>query len=106
MPGAGERVRGERAGSAAPEPPLLADVQQAVIEGAAVELGYTDRTGAPSLRVVSPLGVAATADGQRTFRVDRVRSVRRTGDPGRHRPPTGHRLLLICWRRGWSFPRQ
>jgi predicted DNA-binding transcriptional regulator YafY len=87
---------GDRTQGGAADPPMLAEVQQAVIDAAAVEIAYTDRTGAPSLREVSPLGVAskgdrwylvaATADGQRTFRVDRIRSVRRTGGAV-ERPP-------------------
>ena len=91
----GDRVAAARA-AARPEPTLFREVQQAVIEGAAIEMGYVDRMGAPSMRAVSPLGVAAkgsrwylvasTDDGQRTFRVDRIQSVRRTGDPA-VRPP-------------------
>lgn len=82
---------GDRRPDGADDPPLLGEVQQAVIDGVQIEIGYTDRTGAPSLREVSPLGVAAkgerwylvaaTVDGQRTFRVDRIRSARRTGAP-------------------------
>jgi predicted DNA-binding transcriptional regulator YafY len=74
-----------------PTPPYLDDLQNAVIEGEQVTLGYLGREGAPSTRVVHPLGlatkgprwylVADTDAGLRTFRVDRVRSVERTGDP-------------------------
>ena len=74
-----------------PTPPYLDDLQNAVIEGEQVTLGYVGREGAPSTRVVHPLGlatkgprwylVADTDAGLRTFRVDRVRSVERTGDP-------------------------
>lgn len=91
----GDRVAAERS-AALPEPPLFREVQMAVIEGAAIEMGYVDRMGASSMRTVSPLGVAAkgsrwylvaiTEDGQRTFRVDRIRSVKRTGDAA-VRPP-------------------
>ena len=66
-------------------PPHLEALQQAVIEGVQVRLGYTDAKGASSERVVHPLGlvskgntwylVAGTAGGQRTFRVWRVQSV-------------------------------
>ena len=74
-----------------PTPPYLDDLQNAVIEGMQVTLGYVGREGAPSTRVVHPLGlatkgprwylVADTDAGLRTFRVDRVRSVERTGEP-------------------------
>ena len=74
-----------------PPPPYLDDLQNAVIEGEQVRLGYVAREGAPSTRVVHPLGlatkgprwylVADTDAGMRTFRVDRVTSVERTGDP-------------------------
>ena len=66
-------------------PPLLDTLQSAVAAGRQVELGYADRTGRPSIRIVSPLGlaqkgtvwylVANTDAGQRTFRVGRVTSV-------------------------------
>lgn len=75
----------------AKRPPLLDALQAAVADGEQVELGYADRTGALSTRVVSPLGlaqkgtvwylVAHTEAGQRTFRVGRVTDVRRTGVP-------------------------
>ncbi len=74
----------------APPPPHLDALQQAVVHGEQVVLGYADRQGAPSRRTVHPLGLAAkgpawyviagTAAGQRTFRVDRVTSVTPTGD--------------------------
>ncbi len=67
-------------------PPLLARVQDAVARGRRVELAYTSASGDESDRIVDPLGlverqgtwylVAQTAAGRRTFRVDRVRSVR------------------------------
>lgn len=66
-------------------PPHLEMLQQAVIEGVQVELGYRRRDGHVSSRTVHPLGlvvknntwylVAGTDAGQRTFRVSRVRSV-------------------------------
>lgn len=71
------------------EPPLLGQVQAAVIDGEQLRLAYTDRAGAVSERVVHPLGLAAkgthwylvagTAEGQRTFRVDRIRRAEPTG---------------------------
>ena len=77
-------------------PPHLEALQQAVIEGVQVRLGYTDAKGASTERVVHPLGlvskgstwylVADTATGRRTFRVWRVGSVELTGEPA-ERPP-------------------
>ena len=75
--------------TAAP-PPHLDDLQRAVVDGVQVRLGYADRTRSESERVVHPLGlvekdgvwylIADTANGMRTFRVNRVRSVARTED--------------------------
>ncbi len=72
-------------GTAPPPPPHLEALQQAVIQGVQVDLGYRDRAGAITARIVHPLGlvskgstwylVAGTAAGLRTFRVWRVRSV-------------------------------
>ena len=69
----------------------LPALQQAVVDGVQVVLGYADRAGNASERVVHPLGlvakggvwylVAGTERGQRTFRVSRVRSIVPTGDP-------------------------
>lgn len=71
--------------------PLLEAVQSAVVEGRQVTLGYVDREGASTSRVVEPLGLAAkgpswylvagTEAGQRTFRVDRMTAVEPTGRP-------------------------
>ena len=73
-----------------PPPPFLDALQDAVIEGVQVRLGYVARDQSPSVRVVHPLGlaskgttwylVAGTDAGQRTFRVDRVTSVEPTGE--------------------------
>jgi predicted DNA-binding transcriptional regulator YafY len=72
-----------------PAPPFLDAVQRAVVEGEQVTLGYVARSRESSTRVVHPLGLAAkgstwylvadTDAGLRTFRVDRVTSVRPTG---------------------------
>jgi predicted DNA-binding transcriptional regulator YafY len=72
-------------------PPHLAALQQAVVDGVQVELGYTDRDRTETTRTVHPLGlvakgaawylVAGTDAGQRTFRVGRVRSVTTTDRP-------------------------
>jgi predicted DNA-binding transcriptional regulator YafY len=78
-------------GTAPSTPPHLQALQQAVIEGVQVRLGYTDAKGAVSERTVHPLGlvskgttwylVADTDNGRRTFRVWRVQSVELTDDP-------------------------
>jgi predicted DNA-binding transcriptional regulator YafY len=75
---------------AASAPMHLDALQQAVVHGEQVVLGYADRQGASSRRTIHPLGLAAkgstwyviadTDAGQRTFRVDRVVSVTPTGD--------------------------
>ena len=80
-----------RTSEAQPPPPLLDAVQQAVVQGQQVTLGYVARDLKASSRVVHPLGlaskgqiwylVASTDRGMRTFRVDRVTSVEPTGAP-------------------------
>jgi predicted DNA-binding transcriptional regulator YafY len=86
-------------------PPHLAALQQAVIDAVQVRLGYARRDGQTSERVVHPLGlvvknqvwylVAQTDAGQRTFRVNRVRSVEPTDAPVL-RPPDFD--LASAWR--------
>ncbi|MEU8610656.1 WYL domain-containing protein [Actinoplanes sp. NPDC048791] len=76
-------------------PPFLDELQDAVIRGVQVRLGYVDGQGAETTRTVHPLGivakgpawylVATTEAGRRTFRIDRVSSADPTGDPV-HRP--------------------
>jgi predicted DNA-binding transcriptional regulator YafY len=71
-------------------------LQQAVVQGVQVRLGYRDRARSISERIAHPLGlvskgsvwylVADTDAGLRTFRVWRVQSVELTDDPVR-RPP-------------------
>jgi predicted DNA-binding transcriptional regulator YafY len=83
-------------GKAPTPPPHLEALQQAVVQGVQVRLGYTDRAGTVSERKVHPLGlvskgtvwylVADTDSGMRTFRVWRVQSVALTDEPAR-RPP-------------------
>jgi predicted DNA-binding transcriptional regulator YafY len=78
-----------------PPPRFLDDLQDAVIRGVQVRLGYADRDGAETGRTVHPLGIVAkgpwwylvsdTGTGRRTFRIDRVSSVDPTDDPV-HRP--------------------
>jgi predicted DNA-binding transcriptional regulator YafY len=72
-------------GTAPSTPPHLEALQQAVIEGRQVRLGYTDAKGAVTERIVHPLGLVSkgttwylvgdTDAGRRTFRVWRVQSV-------------------------------
>lgn len=72
-------------------PFFLDPLQQAVIDGVQVELGYVARDGRSSSRTVHPLGVVAkgpswylvagTDRGRRTFRIDRVTDVTRTDRP-------------------------
>ena len=81
---------------ARPAPPALDELQSAVIEASQLRIGYTDRQRNVTERLVHPLGlatkgqiwylVADTAAGLRTFRVDRVSRVERTGEPA-VRPP-------------------
>ncbi len=76
-------------------PRFLDELQDAVIRGIQVRLGYIDRKGAETKRTVHPLGIVAkgptwylvsdTEAGRRSFRVDRVSSVEVTDDPV-HRP--------------------
>jgi len=86
-------------------PPHLDALQRAVIEAVQVRLGYSRRDGEISERIVHPLGlvvknqvwylIAQTDAGQRTFRVNRVRSVEQTGAPVT-RPPGFD--LAASWR--------
>jgi predicted DNA-binding transcriptional regulator YafY len=72
-------------------PKHLDALQAAVAAGVQVRLGYADRSGTSTTRIVHPLGlvvkgsvwylVAGTAAGQRTFRVGRVTTAEPTGDP-------------------------
>ena len=89
-----------------PRPPqFLDDLQEAVIRGIQVRLGYVDRQGAETERTVHPLGIVAkgptwylvshTEAGRRTFRIDRVSSVELTDDPVRR--PEGFDLAE-SWR--------
>jgi predicted DNA-binding transcriptional regulator YafY len=74
-----------------PPPTHLDALQNAVIDGEQVVLCYVARDGNATERVVHPLGLATkgqvwylmadTDAGLRTFRVERVTSVERTGDP-------------------------
>ena len=71
-------------GPPAPTPEHLPVLRRAVVERVRVRISYVDRTRVATERVVDPLGlvskgrvwylVAGTDRGQRTFRVDRVRT--------------------------------
>ena len=70
-------------------PPLLDDAQRCVVEARQVSLDYVARDGSATMRVIDPLGLASkgahwylvanTANGLRTFRVDRIQSLEDTG---------------------------
>jgi len=75
-------------------PPRFLDaLQDAVIRGVQVRLGYVDGQGVDTLRTVHPLGIVAkgpvwylvsdTGTGRRTFRIDRVSSADPTDEPVR-----------------------
>lgn len=91
--------------TARPPPPHLEALQQAVVQGVQIRLGYADHTGAVSERTVHPLGlvakgstwylVADTEAGLRTFRVWRVQSMELTDEPARR--PAGFDLAET-WR--------
>jgi predicted DNA-binding transcriptional regulator YafY len=82
--------------SAAKPPPFLDQVQEAVVRGVQIELGYVARDQVSSVRRVHPLGLASkgalwyligqTDNGRRTFRVDRIEFVQLTDDQA-ERPP-------------------
>ena len=84
-------------GGDSPEPPPhLETLQQAIVTGVQLELGYRDRQGNVTERTVHPLGlvakqstwylIAGTSTGQRTFRVWRVQSAQLSDRPS-VRPP-------------------
>ncbi|MFF2354481.1 helix-turn-helix transcriptional regulator [Kitasatospora sp. NPDC058115] len=74
-----------------PPPRFLDALQDAVIRGVQVRLGYVDGRGTETRRTVHPLGIVAkgpawylvahTETGRRTFRIDRVASADPTDDP-------------------------
>lgn len=91
---------------AEPRPPrFLDELQEAVIRGVQVRLGYVDRKGSETERTVHPLGIVAkrstwyllsnTTAGRRTFRIDRVSAVELTDDAVQH--PEGFDLAE-SWR--------
>ncbi len=74
-----------------PDPPHLEAVQHAVVEGRQMAIDYVAADGTATTRTVHPLGlavkgavwylVAGTERGERTFRVDRMRSVEISDEP-------------------------
>lgn len=88
------------------DPPFLADLQRAVVDGVQVRLGYRGADGRTSERTIHPLGlvtkgstwylVAGTDAGQRTFRVNRVTAAEVTEEPAER--PDGFDLADE-WRR-------
>jgi predicted DNA-binding transcriptional regulator YafY len=80
-----------RSSAPPPTPAHLDAVQRAVVEGEQVTLGYVARDRTVTSRAVHPLGlatknrvwylVADTANGLRTFRVDRITAVEPRGEP-------------------------
>ena len=95
----------QAAGERRPPPVHLDALQDAVVAGRQVVVDYVARDGASSSRTVDPLGIAAkgsvwylvagTADGQRTFRIDRVTAVQVLPTPVER--PTGFDLAS-AWR--------
>jgi predicted DNA-binding transcriptional regulator YafY len=71
-------------------PPLLDELQDAVIKGFQTQISYVDSAGAETVRIVHPLGIVAkghrwyliagTDAGRRTFRVDRISAAEPTTD--------------------------
>lgn len=91
--------------SASGSPRWFDEAQRAVVDAQQIHLGYVDRDGNVSHRRVHPLGLAAkgsvwylvgdTDHGLRTFRVDRVKELWRTGEPAVR--PAGFELEA-AWR--------
>lgn len=90
-----------------PDPGTMLTLAEAVHLGRVLDLRYTNRDGAPSRRMIRPFELVAHAgrwylvafdvdrQTERTFRVDRVRSVRPTGESfAPSRRPDGRGRLL------------
>lgn len=96
---------GTSRGEHRPPPRFLDELQDAVIRGVQVRLGYVDGSGAETTRTVHPLGIVAkgplwylvcdTDAGRRTFRIDRVSSADPTEELV-HRPDDFD--LAASWR--------
>ncbi|HEX5365600.1 MAG TPA: WYL domain-containing protein [Acidimicrobiales bacterium] len=91
---------------------IVAGVERAVVGRSVVEIGYRDRRGLVSTRAVEAHGLQITPDGSflvawcrlrddvRAFRLDRIVSVRETGEAAPVRHIDGDRLVG-----GWGPPR-
>jgi predicted DNA-binding transcriptional regulator YafY len=91
---------------------IVVAIEQAVVDRAVVDIGYRDRHGAVSVRTVEAHGLQVTPDGsylvgwcrrrddQRSFRLDRIVSVR---DMGESAPP---REVEDMSKRQWGPPRK
>jgi predicted DNA-binding transcriptional regulator YafY len=108
----GERIHIDQRRWNQEDPPVekLALLRHAIWDDRRLDLRYADRAGTASLRVVEPLGlvakagvwyvVANTAEGYRSFRVDRIREIRERGERFT-RPPTFD--LDAYWRESSSY---
>ena len=91
---------------------IVVAVEQAVVDRTVVDIGYRDRHGAVSLRTVEAHGLQVTPDGsylvgwcrlrddQRSFRLDRIVSVRNRGEPAPLRE------VEDMSKRQWGAPRK
>lgn len=92
---------------------IVVAVERAVVTRAVVDIGYRDRRGLPSSRTVEAHGLQLTADGSylvgwcrlrddvRQFRLDRIVSVRDTGETAPERHIEGGSMT-----RSWGPPRK
>jgi len=88
----GERIHIDQRRWNQEDPPVekLALLRRAIWDDRRIDLGYEDRSGSATERVVDPLGlvskagvwyvVAMTAEGYRSFRVDRIRELHERGE--------------------------
>jgi len=88
----GERIHIDQRRWNHEDPPVekLALLRHAIWDDRRIDLRYEDRSGVATVRVVDPLGlvskagvwyvVASTADGYRSFRVDRIRELHERDD--------------------------
>jgi predicted DNA-binding transcriptional regulator YafY len=79
-------------------PPAAATLEEALLRSQVVEIGYEDRHGQASDRVVEPMALVGSETGwylvghcrlrddTRVFRLDRVSAARLTGEPAPDRP--------------------
>jgi predicted DNA-binding transcriptional regulator YafY len=108
----GERIHIDQRRWNHEDPPVekLALLRRAIWDDRRIDLRYADRAGTASVRVVEPLGlvskagvwyvVANTADGYRSFRVDRIREMQERDE--RFARPAGFDLDAY-WRESSSY---